>query len=138
MSVLRHCCFSVPCTQASRCRVFYRALQFSKYFMYMLISTFASGFSLISNLNGNFPNHYELAPNLHFLSIICGPNSWPWKYSSCGHVLGSLTLFGGYMWSMDISVTLIRRSYRLLGCKTKLIGHFVAVGFLPSNSREPF
>lgn len=35
--------------------------------MYMLISTFASGFSLISNLNGNFLN----TMNWHLICISC-------------------------------------------------------------------
>ena len=39
---------------------------------------------------------------------------------------------------MDISVTLIWRSWRLLGCKTKLIRHVVAVGFLPTSARDAF
>lgn len=100
--------------------------------MYMLISTFASGFSLISNLNGNFLT----VMNWHLICMSCqlsvdqthSPENIP-DTSQAGRpdTVWGIKMVSGHLSHSNLKVT------EASGCRTKLIRHFVALGFHPTR-----
>lgn len=100
--------------------------------MYMLISTFASGFSLIGNLNGNVLT----VMNRHLICTACqlsvdqthGPENTPDTLrAQKPDTVWGIKMAGGRLSYSHLKVT------EASGYRAKLIRHFVTVGFHPTR-----
>lgn len=98
----------------------------------MLIFTFESGCSLINNLNGNFLT----VMNCHLICMSCqlsvdqphGPENIPDTFhAGRSDTVWGMKMIGGHLSHSYLKITEASR------CRTKLIRHFVAVGFHPTG-----